>query len=96
MSAKSFRRLNDYANSNIQCTCQQCRHVGIVSTVNVCAWFRLHRWNDSLDMAGHKFKCSKCGARWPRLRPMTTDVPVSFPNWANHDRQKALMRRLRG
>lgn len=72
-----------------------CPHTAVLDAFNTCRWARLWRWPQAIE-AGlmYHFRCSKCGARSPRIAPI--EAAVTHDWFPNERGWKMLERRLRG
>jgi len=105
MGSKRFISVADFArhgmNIHLSCRNGHCHHTGVVDPHDAWMWFRLHRFQLSLDFclggsALDHFRCTRCGARAGSARPTENAVTVLdfFP--ADERGWKMLQRRLRG
>lgn len=79
---------------NVRLTCR-CGHKGVLDGPQLTKYFFVHQWNGRLHMVGDHLRCSRCGARHPRIR-LTGDQPTSTFGPRDDRGWEALRRRMRG
>jgi hypothetical protein len=61
-SYRAYRHITDCAlfGANVRVTCRQCRSAKIFRGYALWWLFHRKRWDDSLQTAGRRFRCSNC------------------------------------
>lgn len=79
---------------NVSAKCG-CGHRGVLDGKQLPRFFAVRLWNGRMHMIGDRLRCTRCGARQPRIG-LTGDAPTSTFGPRDERGWKQLVRRLRG
>lgn len=83
MGGLRFRTIHDLAkvDAHLGVTCNKCGHQVVLERQGVEDLFMAKGWNTTLEAAGYRFRCEKCGHRGAALRAVKLNErqPVERP-----------------
>lgn len=71
MGVKNVQFLFDFprAGADVYLQCPACNHRGVYPSAAAVALFRARNWNQAVDAAGLRFRCSICRHKPAEVRP---------------------------
>lgn len=81
MGGVKFRTISDLAkmDAHLGITCNGCGHYVVMERRGVAEFFRYKSWNTTLESAGYRFRCRKCGHRGASLRAVKLNEREKAP-----------------
>ena len=76
-----FRTISDLAkmDAHLGVTCNGCGRQVVLQRQGVEELFQRKGWNTTLEAAGYRFRCEKCGHRGATLRPVKLNQRAKVP-----------------